>query len=204
MNTVPTIIPFARTVSNTSTFVRATRTEAITAALTGGSPNSVVYDNILRIWPEIANYSEPNNGDFGGPDPSFIWDSTNFIQGERLGFAALINVPKNTQFILNLIAFADNAHTAHVEVYRDDGLLLQNISTELMDGNMDAGTQEAPPYNWQKVRAYSKYFQTANVDPEPLKLIVSFEVQNYLNNGNPPTTNPAALAFLIDLYRINA
>lgn len=224
------ITPVVRKVSDAGTYVRATRADAVNAALAGtAAPGSVIYPNILGIWPELAQYNLPNNGSFSNvPNPSFIWDSPNFIEGELRGFATVVdNVPTHEDFVIFLAAFADNAHTAFIELYRN-GVLVRSISNTLADGSLDPATQETPPFNWQRVRLYSKNFNT-NVRGndgdgdddhdgrkrhrdrdchdkdhgrrERLQLVLSFEVRNYLNNGNPPTRNPAALAFLADLYR---
>lgn len=194
-------IPFQRIVSDASVYVRETRDEAVAAALAGVDPSgSVTYGNMLNVWPAIAKYDAPNNDPFNLVDnPQYIWSDTNCVPSERLAFAKVCNVlPRNTDLAIFLATFADNAHTTHIELYTNDELTF-SISNELVAGNMSANTEESPPFNWQNVRFYTNKFTTPNVPLSTFKLVLSFEVQNYVSTmGNDKT--PAGLMFLADLY----
>ncbi|MCR8644287.1 hypothetical protein NV379_16665 [Paenibacillus sp. N1-5-1-14] len=201
-----------RIVSSPSTTVVAIdRSTAISGLLNmTGTPATDVGRSFFA-WPGLDSYSNDNY--FTPVTPAFVWGDT-VIPGERLGFAASSQLTGNPSasslsIIVFLTVFCDNAHDVVIQLLQEgkpfpavtitpvDGF---NVPLPLIDGTMTPMNEPvAPPFNWQTLRFYSG---TVDVEDSTsnYSAVVSFEGQNYLNQGSAP--NPAGLAFVMDTYFI--
>ncbi|MCG7409475.1 hypothetical protein MH117_18870 [Paenibacillus sp. ACRRX] len=210
------------TSQTTNTVVAASQVQAITSLLAGSAPNAVNVGNAPLIWPSLNKYINDNNDapaftiipeqPFSSvPEPQFLWNSLTPIPGESLGFATMtspILIEANTQaeFVLFLAVFADNAHTARIDIVNAQTFApipSTDASVNLLDGSLDpvtsVTTDTSNPYNWQKIRYYSIPITLTAVPTDQLvRFVISFSVSNYLDNGS---INTAGLAFVADFYQ---
>lgn len=215
------ILPFQRLTSNTTTvFLGADREQAAlnAANATGDHPNLVAR---FPSWPSLQKFDNDNSlepfSPFGNvSNPQYIWDKTT-TAGQTAAFAIASSIFSSfgpdlkTTFSIFLVAFADNAMEAKIEMFEEIGGTFVNADPQpagldeflLVAGDPNTpavGITETEPFNWQDIRVYSTHFELP-----PSKswiIVVSFEVTNYLptaNNLNNP--NPAGLQFMVDIYQ---
>ncbi|HHY83607.1 MAG TPA: hypothetical protein GX505_13165 [Clostridiales bacterium] len=206
-----------RITSGTDTQVDATsRQNAIQKAIhkaaeLPGTQDAVVIGNQPGgIWPELTTYNNDTSGGENTGDnpfneaqpPQFIWDDTTFEPGETRYFAVALPVVFTDELLVNVTTFADNAHRLFVEEREPDGFLLRSFTPNdgLFDGPMTANASlnvdKENPFNWQKIRIWSK--GDIIPDSDDNYLVFSWEVLNY---DTTDTVNPPGLAFQIDIYR---
>ncbi|RAP77193.1 hypothetical protein [Paenibacillus montanisoli] len=185
-------------------FTRNTRSDAVAAAIANvGMTQTIAPGNVLNVWPQIRSYDSGDGPFFQVP---FVWGETNFIPGQKLGFAAVISSSSagfvgNFAYALN--TFADNAHTVFLEAYEVVGGVLNPIPFQYLNataGNMDPNTPlESQPYNWQFIRTSNNPIEAGLPGEDTVSfLVLSYEVQNY---STPLFTNPGGLSFHIVLFK---
>ncbi|RAP78571.1 hypothetical protein [Paenibacillus montanisoli] len=112
------------------------------------------------------------------------------------------------QILINITVFCDNAHDLQIDLFDTTaGNLFTTLTPigNLTDGLLDpnTGVVDDVPFNWQNVRYYSIF--TAPIPAErnfhSILIIPSFQAVNY-SIAPPGSFNPAALAFVADLYLI--
>jgi hypothetical protein len=207
------VVPIQRLTSSTSNVVTAgSKAAAVTALLGGAAPNTVNVGNAPLIWPQLAKFDNDNNASFAGvANPQFLWSKPVPIPGEIQGFAASsVTIPLTVgvlnNFVIALTVFADNAVTANIQAIDALGLTIvpfTNLNVDLMAGSLNPLSGISPdnknPYNWQNVRFYSVPATSGLISVGlSVRLIFSFEVANYVNNG---AINTAGLAFAADIYQ---
>lgn len=212
------LIAFQRITSNASTvFLGVNMAQAAFNAANGQGANPVTVPRYLNpVWPLIQKYDNDNFPPFGdNPNPEYIWDQTT-SDGQTVAFGAASagrSIPSGTTeaFAVTLIAFADNAMEAKIELFelinnqfvkaapQPDGL--DELVLVAGTPNIPAtGLTEIEPYNWQSTRVYSTLFTVEALDADRVvSIVVSFEGTNYLV-PNPPKPNPAGLQFILDIY----
>lgn len=182
--------------SSSTTVVAMTKTAAKDAAL-GITPSIFAQNigNLPLVWPELMDYS-PTNATLTG-NPEIIWEDSSAAPGELRFFAQAFEVEDISAHIMVSSVFADNAHRLYVEEYDALGNLVQEISPVggLVDGPMVPTTVETAPYNWQKLRLYSKVFYPSGVGNF---VVITVEALNYNSDG---PINPAGVSFVADVYR---
>lgn len=205
------LIPIQRLTSSTTNVVSAPdRVTAVNSLLAGAAPNVVNVGNAPTIWPQLAKFDNDNTTFAAAPNPQFVWTQPTFIPGETHGFAAVsVTIPLTigviNEFLIALTVFADNAVTARIQAFSSLGIDLfpvPGLDVDLNAGSLNpvtgVTTDVANPYNWQNVRFYSIPASlgliTLNLG---VRIVISFQVTNYLTNG---AINTAGLAFAADIY----
>ena len=198
--------PVQRLVSNgTSVFIAADRTAAVAAAISGSGTLATVVPRYVA-WPGLERLTNDNNSFFAPfGEPQCIWDTT-ATDGQTRGFATASNpftLTGTSELAVSLAAFADNALEAQIDLV--DAATSAIVSAPplgvlLTDGSMDPAsgttTDINPPFNWQNIRFYS--VNSGAIPAGTYKVVVSFRGVNY--NRASGTVNPAALAFVADVY----
>ncbi|HHY82373.1 MAG TPA: hypothetical protein GX505_06800 [Clostridiales bacterium] len=208
--------PYKRITSGIDTQTDAgSREEAVKKAIrkqTGGVPtqDAVEIGNLPGgMWPILEPYTNDNSGGLlsplpGVPAPKFIWDDLTMEPGETRYFAHAVELtgnPEDTDFVIFIATFADDAHRLFLEEWTPEGefVFAFNFDGGEVDGNMSPTTfmgELCPPYNWQIIRYFS--MDGIYVEQEGNFLVLSYEVVNYNSIG---AVNPAGLAYVMDVYK---
>jgi hypothetical protein len=193
-------------------FMASTRQAAVQDAINGSGSHPVPVPR-QPVWPTLQRYND-DNGAFviynpTAQDPEYVWDN-NPQNGQFLGFAvssSAYTLPSSTTLDINVVTFADNAHTMQIDLVNADTNAI--ISTPplgvlLDDGSMNPATGTTTetlyfPYNWQNIRFYSI---SVTLPAGRYKIIVSYTALNY--DQYPGLSNPAALAFVADISASSA
>lgn len=192
------IEPLVREASTqTTTYVAANKTTAVAAAIADAGTLAQAIGNLPGTWPEIHDYEAPNNASLFG-NPQIVWEDATAAPGELRFFSQAFQDVSNfpTSHVVFSTVFADNAHRLYIEEYDSSNNLLQSITPPggLNDGNMSPlASDPIPPFNWQKLRNYSKVFtpiQTGSF------IVITVEAINYAG----PIT-PAGISFVADFYK---
>ncbi|WHY96959.1 hypothetical protein [Peribacillus simplex] len=218
------IQPFQRLVSNTSSVrLGADRDQAALNAANnmGDTPTSIMHAQV-PVWASLKKFDNDTTvqtfSPFGGLlNPEYIWDQPT-SEGQTVAFAIAAPIvgaiATPSDFSVVLVAFADNAMEAKIELFELIGDTFVKAAPQpagldeflLVAGepNMPAeGLTETQPFNWQDIRVYSTVF-TSPPNPDNtrrFRIVVSFEVTNYLVPNPPQQPNPAGLQFMVDIYR---
>ncbi|MED3572638.1 hypothetical protein [Cytobacillus praedii] len=214
------ITPFQRLTSNTTNvFLGANMAQAAMNAANNAGTNP---DVVARFpeWPSLQKFENDTSlqtfSPYGNvPNPDYIWDQPS-SEGQTVAFAIDSSTFGNpSDFSIFLVAFADNAMEAKIELFEFIGSTFVKAAPQPAgldefllvagDPNMPTeGITETTPFNWQDIRVYSTVF-TSPPNPDNtrrFKIVLSFEVTNYLPTANNPNNpNPAGLQFMIDIYR---
>ena len=226
------ISPFQRLISNTDTvFLGSSRDEAAMNAAnnTGDHPDAVARRIDSPTWPSLQKFDNDTSAQpfspYGSvPNPEYIWDQPT-SDGQMVAFAIAseqftVAAGLTASFSVSLEAFADDGMEAKIELFEEIGGTFVKVSPQpegldeflLIAGepnNPAVGlTINDPPYTFQDIRMYSTSFTTSLTlpsVPRTFKIVVSFEVTNYLQqpiySSNPSSlNNPAGLQFVIDIY----
>lgn len=215
---------FERLTSNTNSVYLGTNMAqaAFNAANVQGSKPDAVVRYLDPVWSLLQKYDNDSSNQpyspFGGtPNPDYIWEQPT-SDGQRVAFASTTGAKFVTDgttmsFSVFLVAFADNAMEAKIELFELMGgeqgdyvkaapqpAGLDELVLVAGKPNMPAeGLTEIEPYNWQNICVYSTCFTVDAPENRIIKIVVSFEVTNYLVT-NPPKPNPAGLQFFLDIY----
>ncbi|SIS01116.1 hypothetical protein SAMN05878482_1096 [Peribacillus simplex] len=225
-----TSFPFSRLVSNTATvFLGADRAQAAlnAANFTGDNPDPVSRRVDPPTWPSLQKFDNDDStqsfSPFGGvPNPDYIWDLPT-SDGQTTAFAvstgSFLTLPATTSiFTVSLVAFADNAMEAKIELFERTGGVGSPFAKafpqpEGLDeflliagkpNNPAVGlTIDSPPFTFQDIRMYSTHFTAPEIGV--FKIVVSFKGTNYLIQPQYASTpsslnNPAGLQFMVDIY----
>jgi hypothetical protein len=188
--------------TSTTTFVATTKTAATAAAIASAGTLAQAIGNLPGIWPEIHDYEAPNNASLPG-NPAIIWEDFIATDGELRYFSQAFKVLSTTSHVVFSTVFTDNAHRLFIEEYDSLNNLIQSITPPggLNDGIMSpiAGvtTDTTPPFNWKKLREYSKVFTPSQAGNF---IVITVEALNYDSNG---PINPAGVSFVADFYKTN-
>ncbi|SIS01103.1 hypothetical protein SAMN05878482_1095 [Peribacillus simplex] len=216
------VVSFSQRLTSNTNFVRLGADRA-QAAFNAANGIGVIPDAVARhvnppTWPSLKKFDNDNLGVAfsplgGSPDPQYIWDLPT-ADGQSAAFAIASNpltIPRVYSVFLN--AFADNAMKAKIELFElIDGSFVKaapqpaGLDEFLLiagDPNNPAVglTINDPPFTFQDNRVYSTIINA----PAGTKIVVSFEVANYLIQpqyaSNPSSlNNPAGLQFIVDIY----
>ncbi|MCS7461534.1 hypothetical protein N0M98_15385 [Paenibacillus doosanensis] len=197
--------------SGTTWYSTASRTDAITAAITGtATATSGLATNIGQagaFWPNLEYYAAE-----GLANPEYVWNDASPAASETVYFAQAYQYTDLIVAGITRLAvadtFTDNAHTLFIEEYLNIPLVGITLETSVTpaggapDGSLsDAGQADSPPFGWQNISKFSGiYVPTLPVTIPALTtyfFVVSYEVVNYSTNGD---VNPAGLQFIVELY----
>ncbi|PZE19841.1 right-handed parallel beta-helix repeat-containing protein [Paenibacillus xerothermodurans] len=200
----PVIVPSVprQASTSTTTFAAASKTAAVLAAMSGTGTLAQDIGNVNAVWPEIHDYEAPNNATLFG-SPQIVWADLSLDPGELSYFAQAFAAPSIDSHVVAATVFADNAHRLYIEEYDAAGTLIQSITPPggLNDGSMVPGssltTDAAPPYNWQRLRQYTKVFNPVQAGSS---IVITVEALNYVTSG---PINPAGVSFVADFLRVS-
>ncbi|RAP74334.1 hypothetical protein [Paenibacillus montanisoli] len=193
--------------SNSTTFVATDRATAIANARANSGTLATDVGRVAAQWPRLLPYANDNSGSFTKAPPSYVWGSSTTTP-QLLFFAvspSVFGLNTDNQVVLNLTVFCDNAHDVQIDLFDNtSGDLFTSLTPagNLTDGLLDpnTGVVDDVPFNWLNVRYYSQFSTSvpASRNGHTFQLVVSFAAVNY--SISPPSFNPAALAFAIDVY----
>ncbi|GMA66299.1 hypothetical protein NZD89_28895 (plasmid) [Alicyclobacillus fastidiosus] len=202
------ITPLARLVSDKQTVVALDRATAIAQARGIQVLNdSTEVGRIVQQYPQLLPYQNDNSS-LSTVAPSYIWDSittTPQIRFFALGTTGFVLAAGN-QLLVDLKVFCDNAHDVQIDIFDVTvGDLFTTITPagNLTDGNLDpnTGVTDDIPYNWLNILYYTNTSIAVpdSRDGDTFQAVLSFQAVNY-NISPPGTPNPAALAFVADIW----